>query len=979
VPNTDPRRSRGGNAPATPGGIDLDVTLRPSEVGDDARSERDRTRAHPSSGPARGASVGRFVVLDRAGAGGMGVVYVAYDPELDRKVAIKLLHSEPGGESSSGRARLLREAQSMAQLSHPNVAAVYDVGVHADGVYIAMEFIEGQNLVDWLGATTRTWREILDRFIEAGRGIAAAHAVGIVHRDLKPDNIMIGRDGRVRVLDFGLARALTGPRSSDDGVPIAPARAHTSSLDLQLTAPGLVIGTPMYMAPEQHLGREVDERSDQYSFCIAIWEAIHGGRPFSGRSLPEIASNVIEGRILEDKHAKLPGWLRAALRRGIAIDPAARFPSMAALLHELERDRGKTMRGVVGGIAVVATIGVAIAATRLLSAGPEPCDGGETIVGAAWDAERRSAVDAAFSAEKKAYAAESWARVGAHIDAYAAAIGAMAEEACTSTRIRGLQSDEVLGRRMSCLERRVRRLDALTQTLAAGGSSTIQNAVDAVDALPDVAQCADVEALMRGVPPPDDPAIRDAVEQVRDEIEQVRGVAMAGTTAGLEDRIHAVVAGARATGHDAVIAEALLQLGMFHGNFADSERGMVALEEGLDAAERAGHDWLIVETSLALLLGEGRRRGRFAVADLYARRAAAVIERLGNPPGLRQLMYANLAQVENSRGRAPEARHAAEQALAVAAEAGTEDSPRLLPTLNALASGLLADAQLEDADAVLARALDLAQRHVGLAHPNAGVVFANLARLRHAQGRHDEALALFERSADVFVEAIGPDHPNLAALLNGEGLVLVDLARDEEAAGKFAEALQRLQKVYGPDGANLAPALANLGAALTRLGRGREAVPHLQRARAIKLTSLGADSDDLGYADDLLGDAWRAAGEPDEAADAYRSAIAHFERLGGPEDSRAAYGHAGLGRVALLQGDRVRARAELERAWALQDPEIDAGQRGDLRFDLAQIIVDDSPARARELAVAARDDYARAGVRRQALGAALERWLAAHP
>lgn len=194
----------------------------------------------------------------------MGVVYVAFDPELDRRVALKLLHAEPGGESAAGRARLLREAQSMAQLSHPNVAAIYDVGIHDDGVYIAMEFIEGKNLVDWLGATTHTWREILDRFIEAGRGIAAAHAVGIVHRDLKPDNIMIGSDGRVRVLDFGLARALTGPRSSDDGLPIAPLRSHSSNLDLQLTAPGLVIGTPMYMAPEQHLGRGVDERSDQY-------------------------------------------------------------------------------------------------------------------------------------------------------------------------------------------------------------------------------------------------------------------------------------------------------------------------------------------------------------------------------------------------------------------------------------------------------------------------------------------------------------------------------------------------------------------------------------------------------------------------------------------------------------------------------------------------------------------------------------------
>jgi serine/threonine protein kinase len=211
---------------------------------------------------ARGSSIGRYTVLQMLGAGGMGVVYAAFDPELDRKVAIKLLHVQLAPrEGTTGATRLLREAQAMARLSHPNVIAVHDVGTHDGQVFMAMEFVEGQTLGDELGARPRGWRDVVGLYVAAGRGLAAAHRSGLVHRDFKPDNVMIDREGRVRVLDFGLA-------CSRADSPLAKIDAtSTSSLDIRLTATGAVMGTPAYMAPEQHMGQAADERCDQFAFC----------------------------------------------------------------------------------------------------------------------------------------------------------------------------------------------------------------------------------------------------------------------------------------------------------------------------------------------------------------------------------------------------------------------------------------------------------------------------------------------------------------------------------------------------------------------------------------------------------------------------------------------------------------------------------------------------------------------------------------
>ncbi len=260
--------------------------------------------------------VSRYSVLRRLGRGGMSTVYDAYDPELDRHVALKLVTAWEHGDAQ-GPARLVREARAMAKISHPNVAPVYDAGVFGDAVFIAMELIDGPTLDAWAGRTARPWTEILRMYLLAGRGLAAAHDAGLVHRDFKPDNVMVGPDDRPRVLDFGLARA-------------------TALDDDDSTQRGAITGTPAFMAPEQHEGEPGGPASDQFAFCVSLWEALYRQQPFPGESLFEVADAIVEGRLLPPpQFTHVPAWIRNLLERGLAVEPDARHPSMRSLLASI--------------------------------------------------------------------------------------------------------------------------------------------------------------------------------------------------------------------------------------------------------------------------------------------------------------------------------------------------------------------------------------------------------------------------------------------------------------------------------------------------------------------------------------------------------------------------------------------------------------------------------------------------------------------
>ncbi|WP_437686630.1 serine/threonine-protein kinase [Sorangium sp. So ce176] len=293
-----------------------------------------------------GARVGRFTVLDRAGQGGMGIVYAAYDPELDRRVALKLI--APGTFDPEGRSRLVREAQAMARLSHPNVVPIYEIGEHGRGVFVAMEFVDGRTLRDLSREPPRAWEAVLAAGIEAGRGLAAAHREGLVHRDVKPDNILIGKDGRARIADFGLARPqheadwlLAGGRSA--GVPGSGSLRGGGSLHAPLTAGSAFMGTPAYMAPEQAERVPATSRSDQWSFCATLYEALYGELPFEGEDLHARLDRARRDLLrLATPGSKVPLWVRDALARGLRARPEERWPTLDDLLDFLAEQLAKS-------------------------------------------------------------------------------------------------------------------------------------------------------------------------------------------------------------------------------------------------------------------------------------------------------------------------------------------------------------------------------------------------------------------------------------------------------------------------------------------------------------------------------------------------------------------------------------------------------------------------------------------------------------
>ncbi|MCA9656529.1 MAG: protein kinase, partial [Myxococcales bacterium] len=360
----------------------------------------------------------RYLLLRPLGSGGTGVVYDGYDPELARRVAVKVLRSGKRNQESvkRARARFLREAQSIARLSHPNVIAVHDVGTYTaeelapgtregleredaeeEGVFIVMELVEGQDLSQWLDRSSRSWREVVDLFLAAGEGLAAAHRAGIVHRDFKPGNVLVGEDGRVKVVDFGLALTYGGTESrsaSADPSTLTPlpaelrgaGREEDAVLLEKLTRTGTLLGTPAYMAPEQHGGEPADQKADQFAFCASLYRALHGRHAFEGKELDALFANKVAGRVRPPPDAsRVPAWVQRVVMRGLRADPQERFASMEELLRALRADpRRRLLRWARAAVVPVALGAVAYAgwvATRPGRVVVEASSGGEPVSG----------------------------------------------------------------------------------------------------------------------------------------------------------------------------------------------------------------------------------------------------------------------------------------------------------------------------------------------------------------------------------------------------------------------------------------------------------------------------------------------------------------------------------------------------------------------------------------------------------------------
>ena len=938
------------------------------------------------------ALLGRYSLLRKLGEGGMGVVYSAYDEELDRRVAIKLLRVQSGSDSSAA-SRMLREAQLMAKLSHPNVVQVYDVGVVARRVFLAMEFVQGATLREWLHGTPaaprpapRPWPEVLAIYVQAGQGLAAAHAAGLVHRDFKPDNVLVGTDGRARVLDFGLARSddhaddlvvATEP-NDDPSLETTRSRLSRRSSDQPLTVAGTLIGTPAYMSPEQHLRITTGPRSDQFSFCVSLYEGVYGERPFADHSANELRGAVLTGRLREPPPGrKVPAWLRRVLLRGLKVVPEHRFPDMHALLAALSADPGRARRRWLAGLGVIAiavAVGVTFAQRR--SSEAAVCRTTERLLVGVWDETRAAAVQSALTSTGLAYARDTWSRVEEQLDLYATTWQAMHLEVCEATNLHHTQSPALMDLRMACLAESLAELRTVVDVLASTDAQVAERAVQVATAMRPLARCADAATLTAGHAALS-PATAAAVRDLDTALVQVRAEWDAGRYArGLQLAREAVVAAER-SGHDPARALALYHRGKLEegaGDFASAEH---SYEAAYWLAEAAGDDRLRVEAATGLVELVGERLGRDHDGVQWAQHAEALVHRLGDPPELEAPLRAKLGVIHTRYGRYDAALVALERAIAL----DTLGGPMLSTYYRQLGNAQYRRGHYPDAQLAYSRAIELGEAALGPVHPDLGRTISNLGEVHRIQGHDDEAERSFRRSIAIWEQAFGPGHSLLAPPYNGLGTLALLRGDATAAAAHFERVRSLLVRSYGPDHPDVGAVTSNLAEVYLVQGSLDESRRHSERALEILEKALGTEHDGLA---DVLCNLARVRvlqGALTEARELYARALTLLGRSHDADFAGLAKPLTGQGLLALAAGRPTEALAPLERALTLGV--ADPGKLAELRLALARALWDakqDRP-RASALVTQARDELAAAkpGLVHARLADELAVWLVAHP
>jgi tetratricopeptide (TPR) repeat protein len=797
--------------------------------------------------PAAGATVGRFVLLEPLGRGAMGVVWTAFDPELLRRIAIKLVAADVLGGVASD---CIREAQTMARLSHPNVTTVHATGIVGDRLFIAMDLVEGGTLREWLAEEPRPMEEILARFIAAGRGLAHAHAHGVVHRDFKPDNVLCGRDGRVCVTDFGLAQA---PLRRDT----CPTPLAITEPDLErLTCSGAVVGTPAYMPPEQFSGRRTDARSDQFSFCVALWEALYGTRPFAGRSFHELAIAVKTGSICSPPVGRaVPARLERAIRRGLCTDRAARWPDMPSLLAALGPPRQRPGLALAAGAGVLALVGAGLWWDARADAVPEPCTDAAAQLRGVWDDARAASVREALLASSPAFGEATAGEAIDGLDAQAEDWIAVHTDTCRAAA-NGERAPALLDRSMACLGRRRAELAAAADVLARG-DATAEHALQVVSALPPVDVCGDAEAMQTEQPVPEDPQLAAAVTQQLDALARTYALSRAGALVEAESVANEVVDAAAVLEWPPLRAEALLIRGKLRRIRGDYEAASDDLLGAWELALASGHDRVaasaateqVVVATQRLALDEGLT---------WSEHALAAARRLGHDEKLEAQVTSDIGLLHTHRGDFDEATRMLERSLALLERAPRRDAVSLAETLSRLGAVAIAQSDVEAGKAHFGRAIALLEESLGPDHAMLVAPVQNLGLVHYHAVEYDEAERLFRR-AFAIQEATKPGHPDLVSILTNLGNV--ETAREQflAALAYYERAHELALRLHGPDDAQVGVALVNVAMIHHALGHYEEARAGFERtldlwqrempdhpALAYPLTGLGASLVDLG-------------------------------------------------------------------------------------------------------------------------------------
>jgi tetratricopeptide (TPR) repeat protein/predicted Ser/Thr protein kinase len=843
-----------------------------------------------------GEHVGRFVVTGRLGVGGMGEVYAANDGELRRRVALKVMRARRRPQGGPG---LQQEAQAMARLQHANVVTVYDVGRLETGEeFVAMELVDGGSLRQWLAAQERSPREILRVFIAAGRGLWAAHQAGIVHRDFKPDNVLVGKDGSVRVADFGLA------------LPLEPAPGEAQARPA---------GTPRYMADEQWSGQRADARSDQFSFCVALYEALAGRHPFEVHDSAGRFTSLDRPTAASPPRSPLPAPVWPAILRGLSRDSAARHESMDALLREMERDPWqKRRRWAAAALALVATVASALGARAWSRHRSELCSGAERRLAGVWDAPRRSALASAFARaiprDGKAAAAALRA-----LDDYAGTLVAGHRDACEAAQIRGEQSAQLMDLRMGCVGRLSGELSALVALLEHADAKLAGNAPATIAKLRPASVCADVAALSAPDPRPQETGRRaqiDALERRYDEaLALFRAVRPKEALSIVEQLLPEV----RAAGWAPFTAEVWHLAGLAREDSGDAAGAQAAFEQALIEAANGRHQDEAANAWTSLAINLGRVQFRLKEARLVARLAHATVDHLGNKARAQRLEQAE-GLLATSDGQYREGLEHYKRALAIEEQRNGDKNPRgRAELINSMGNAAHRLGDMAEARALFEQAIALYDRELGPDNAGSAGSMSNLAYVANEEGKPAEAEALARRTLALYEKQFGPKNRRLMPSLLALAHALNSQGRADEALAVADRALAISAAENGPEHRTTLDTRVLRGAILADLGREAESTALLRETLAVQERVLAAHHPDRMAPLEALGCAALRAGDAAEAARRFGASI-DVARAAGLPDGAISHALAGLAVVEALRKHPVEARARAAEARARLDP-----------------------------------------------------------
>lgn len=687
-----------------------------------------------------GSKISRYTVIERVGAGAMGIVFSAWDPKLDRRVALKVVQGD--GYGTADTTERFREAKSLAKLSHPGVVTIYDVGTVGEMLFIAMEYLRGTTLGRWRKEhPDAAWSEVVQLYLYAGAGLAAAHDAGLVHRDFKPANVMVTEGGDVKVLDFGLAK-MDGERR-------------------QATR----VGTPRYMAPEQHARKATDARSDQFSFCATLYEALFDQHPFEGDTAFTISMSVQAGELKPPplRH-DVPPRICEALERGLSTRPSDRFESMEDLLRALDPLASSRRRQwsvlALGGTVVVA------AAALVASEGEEPCAGASTPIREVWNAEVRK--QAASKLAEAAVPPELAQEILAEHDAFAESWVATRQDACSAAKVRHAQSETTMELRYHCLDTRLDTLaSGLSRILDAENADAI--GVAGLGQTPPLERCSDLEALRAEFPPPEDPMVRARVRQLELEVNRSHEVRVHNVELAKKN-LQAVLTEADSLDYAPLRVHVRESFGSLLAFTGEVERGTEMIEEGVVLGLRLNAREATVGALYALARQKAVREQDTRDALFLAGAAAAIAEtfpgrNVASTRGQRVRM-----EIFEHAGRTEDA-HAEAQAMFSDFEAsGSLGTPAGLELQARMANQLMALDRLDEADALLSSLLSVPSK--ASSEPTLAQAYVYRARLRHERGDVDGAVADQLQAYQHFAHLVGPNHLNAAGRLGDIALVL---------------------------------------------------------------------------------------------------------------------------------------------------------------------------------------------------------------